>query len=247
MLLLTSCRAATRDHLRGIPPWIALTLATILFASCGGSGGGKSPGDRRRVTRRRPLTGRRRRHPDRCPAQTRRRGQRPHRQHWQSVLRRPGNDLLYRQRLQQRRLLRVRNMATATPLGVAARGTNTWSNLGSFSPIAPISIRSAMAAGSRPFRATDTTPISRMRRITILSTMDRMGPYCGDSVKNGPEQCDLGRDNGSAGPDGCSAGCTNPHYCGDSIVDSNLGEECDLGRNNGVSGYACSSSCIIVP
>ncbi|HEX7509367.1 MAG TPA: hypothetical protein VF550_21520, partial [Polyangia bacterium] len=35
----------TRHSLRGSPPWIALTLATISFASCAGSGGGKSSGD----------------------------------------------------------------------------------------------------------------------------------------------------------------------------------------------------------
>ncbi len=62
------------------------------------------------------------------------------------------------------------------------------------------------------------------------------GPFCGDGVtQSPPEQCDNGKDNGSNnGANGCAFGCLLPHYCGDGIVDRNLGEACDLGALNGV-------------
>jgi cysteine-rich repeat protein len=66
----------------------------------------------------------------------------------------------------------------------------------------------------------------------------KWGPFCGDGEAqkdpDGPEQCDLGKDNGdtSLGPDGCTFGCTIPHFCGDKVPDP--GEECDLGDMNGV-------------
>jgi len=61
------------------------------------------------------------------------------------------------------------------------------------------------------------------------------GTFCGDGTVNGPEQCDLGKLNGSdLGPNGCTFGCLKPHYCGDDIVDTNLGEQCDLGTLNGM-------------
>jgi len=52
-------------------------------------------------------------------------------------------------------------------------------------------------------------------------------------------------------PSGCTFGCTKPHYCGDGIVDTNLGEQCDLGNQNGVpvDGYGpcvlCRTDCTI--
>jgi cysteine-rich repeat protein len=54
--------------------------------------------------------------------------------------------------------------------------------------------------------------------------------FCGDGVVTGSEQCDLGRQNGTAyGEDGCTSTCTDPHFCGDGIVDTAYGEECDTG------------------
>lgn len=67
------------------------------------------------------------------------------------------------------------------------------------------------------------------------------GPFCGDgavqSPPDGPEQCDLGKQNGAAtdGQNRCSATCRNPRVCGDGIADTDLGEQCDLGDKNGVS------------
>jgi len=67
------------------------------------------------------------------------------------------------------------------------------------------------------------------------TTNCKFGPFCGDGKVNGPEQCDIGKDNGSnLNADGCTFGCTKPHYCGDSILDTDRGEECDLGSLNGV-------------
>jgi fibro-slime domain-containing protein len=67
------------------------------------------------------------------------------------------------------------------------------------------------------------------------------GPFCGDGTVQappaGPEECDLGKQNGAPGGepgDRCSIACQNPRVCGDGIADTDLGEECDLGPNNGV-------------
>lgn len=68
----------------------------------------------------------------------------------------------------------------------------------------------------------------------------KWGPFCGDGVvqpaPSGPEQCDLGKQNGisNAGANGCSIACQTPRACGDGVADTDLGEECDLGANNGV-------------
>jgi hypothetical protein len=50
----------------------------------------------------------------------------------------------------------------------------------------------------------------------------------------------------SVGLDGCTLGCTKPHFCGDGIVDSSLGEECDLGSRNGMPQSICTSTCKIL-
>ena len=69
---------------------------------------------------------------------------------------------------------------------------------------------------------------------------------------NGPE---LGVING------CTFGCMKPHYCGDGILDTNLGEQCDMGALNGVpvdangnptgpntGGWVlCNTDCMISP
>jgi fibro-slime domain-containing protein len=68
----------------------------------------------------------------------------------------------------------------------------------------------------------------------------KFGPFCGDNIKNGPEDCDKGKDNGGSD---CTISCTAPHYCGDSIVDTDRGEQCDLGSNNGVPGQPCDDKC----
>jgi cysteine-rich repeat protein len=74
--------------------------------------------------------------------------------------------------------------------------------------------------------------------------------YCGDGIVTGREECDVGRKHSTAyGRDRCTVLCTNAHFCGDGIVDSDYGEECDLGSANGgpIDGSTyCSTSCEIV-
>jgi fibro-slime domain-containing protein len=67
----------------------------------------------------------------------------------------------------------------------------------------------------------------------------KWGAFCGDGTMqdppNGPEECDLGKQNGntSAGSK-CSISCMAPRSCGDGKVDTDSGEECDLAGNNGL-------------
>jgi len=65
--------------------------------------------------------------------------------------------------------------------------------------------------------------------------------YCGDGVKNGPEQCDLGDGKNEASPYGvgkCSTACTKAPYCGDGYVQSSQGEQCDGGSNCDLNCHA---------
>jgi len=64
--------------------------------------------------------------------------------------------------------------------------------------------------------------------------------YCGDGIKNGPEQCDDGAADvpvaTAYGPGVCTTACKFAPYCGDGEVESQFGEVCD-------STPGCSSSC----
>jgi hypothetical protein len=71
------------------------------------------------------------------------------------------------------------------------------------------------------------------------STSCTWGPFCGDAVVQappaGPEQCDLGKQNGTAaGASHCSVACQSPRVCGDGVADTDLNEQCDLGAKNGL-------------
>lgn len=71
------------------------------------------------------------------------------------------------------------------------------------------------------------------------------GPYCGDSMTNGPEECDDGPNNKvySADGSGCSFECKhNLPYCGDGV--RNGPEQCDDGTDNNTGEYnGCNEDC----
>jgi hypothetical protein len=56
-----------------------------------------------------------------------------------------------------------------------------------------------------------------------------LGPYCGDGLISGPEQCDLGASNQGEpyGPGTCTLQCATGPYCGDGRLQAAQGEECD--------------------
>jgi hypothetical protein len=80
------------------------------------------------------------------------------------------------------------------------------------------------------------------------TTQCKFGPFCGDGMMNGPEECDLGRMNGApyGTMDGCTTACKHPHYCGDGNVDAASGEKCDLGPNNGTKDAPCDAKCQVI-
>ncbi len=80
---------------------------------------------------------------------------------------------------------------------------------------------------------------------------------CGDGILAGNEQCD---DGNTVAGDGCSATCAGEpgytcptpgmackkiEYCGDGVVDLDIGEQCDDG--NVTSGDGCTATCIFEP
>ena len=66
--------------------------------------------------------------------------------------------------------------------------------------------------------------------------------------EEGSEACDNGLnvDRYSTSSDACGPGCTQPSFCGDSVVDSEFGEECDDGANDNSYG-GCSDTCQFGP
>ncbi|HWP06375.1 MAG TPA: DUF4215 domain-containing protein [Polyangiaceae bacterium] len=75
----------------------------------------------------------------------------------------------------------------------------------------------------------------------------QLGPYCGDDMTNGPEDCDSNGNRALYGQSGCAPGCKTPPSCGDGNIDTPF-EECDLGSGNTTDGYnGCTKDCKIGP
>lgn len=80
----------------------------------------------------------------------------------------------------------------------------------------------------------------------------KLAAHCGDGLLNGPEECDLAELNVAAegDEDGCTPACFAPRfpsrYCGDGILDADLGEACDLGASNGAPGQRCTLDCTVI-
>jgi fibro-slime domain-containing protein len=81
------------------------------------------------------------------------------------------------------------------------------------------------------------------------TTTCEWGPYCGDGIKNGSEQCDDGPDNTAYSADGtgCSYDCKKDvPYCGDGV--RNGPEQCDLGTASNTGAYGgCNKDCTNAP
>jgi len=73
-----------------------------------------------------------------------------------------------------------------------------------------------------------------------------LGPYCGDGIQTGAEQCDDGKNDGTYGT--CAPGCLLAPYCGDGKVNGT--ELCDLGAKNSATAYGagqCTNQCTPAP
>src|SRR3989338_3563501 len=67
------------------------------------------------------------------------------------------------------------------------------------------------------------------------------GPYCGDNIQNGQEECDGSASTGFVCTNGCKLQEEAQPYCGDGIVNSQ-DEVCDDGNN--ANGDCCDSACL---
>lgn len=74
----------------------------------------------------------------------------------------------------------------------------------------------------------------------------KAAPFCGDGTRNGPEQCDLGKDLNTGEYGGCKEDCTNAPRCGDGTRQEDEGEDCDDGQNKGGYGQ-CAPGCTLGP
>ncbi len=81
----------------------------------------------------------------------------------------------------------------------------------------------------------------------FTTTSSNCEPACGDGIRTGSEECDLGAENADGVYGGCGLDCRFGPFCGDGEV--NGPEQCDDGRNTtvaaGVGG--CAPGCVLPP
>ena len=159
---------------------------------------------------------------------------------------------------------------TATPTTATGAPATVWLSRAGTVPSAPAAYQSCADGGQdageasvcgdgviSPGEQCDDGDLNTDQGYGTCTTRCKIGPFCGDGQVNGPEECDLGSGNGKVdGKGGCSFGYSSPHYCGDSIIDSDRGEQCDLGDLNGVpldpngqpsdtGMLSCTKNCLI--
>ncbi len=105
-----------------------------------------------------------------------------------------------------------------------------------------LGISSAGFGSSKTFEECDLGDLNGLPTSSCTNLCKRV-VKCGDGVKGGDEECDLGAQNSNQGA--CTKTCKNA-VCGDSFVQTSLGEECDLGTGNGPTG-GCDTACKFIP
>jgi fibro-slime domain-containing protein len=73
------------------------------------------------------------------------------------------------------------------------------------------------------------------------------GPFCGNHIVDGTEQCDDGTNlttYGGLSSTACAPGCIFAPYCGDGTTTSP--EQCDDGSKNGTGGDSCDTNCATI-
>ena len=96
--------------------------------------------------------------------------------------------------------------------------------------------RGANSAGTWNLKVIDDAAVGTgtLNSWALAMCVDVTGPYCGNGVVDGGEECDTGGASAT-----CSAQCGIVDGCGDGNID--LGEVCD--DDNFVSGDGCSAAC----
>ena len=107
-------------------------------------------------------------------------------------------------------------------------------------PVVPSDARSEEAAADAPI-AIDASDARDGGRDAGPDVVEGGGPLCGNGVREGSEQCDLGASNNTGAYDGCNSNCTFGPRCGDGA--KNGPEGCDNGAGNGMNLGNCNPDC----
>ena len=131
----------------------------------------------------------------------------------------------------------VDSALTAIPTGVAPM-TGPFRGEQSLSTTIGTDFRGLNAAGTWTLRVFDdlATNTGSLNAWNLYVCIDPTAIYCGDSIRNGTEECD---DGNAVDNDACNNLCQITDGCGDGNIDA--GELCD--DNNLAAGDGCSATC----